>query len=1118
MAWPTDFATGADVNAFANLIAFWKAIRERCWAMGLEFFPRENAVWDLGTITAITSTTVEDDDKTWQVLPPRWVNYSDDDAPYLPAFYDVVLNYDDLDHSRHVRAQIVSHTADTLTITSIADYVTAGWIPSVGWLNGKRFKIVKRNGLNWGDRWPKTPNDEELWRGDIAAGVSVTIVAGSFTPAGDYVGKQFKDGALTGTIREQRSDGTLVVDWLATAPSGAYQIMDGATELATGTTSGVHDGLWRLKGDYPPSKFDGADLLIGGAALMRISIISNTSTTIKFAKQTDGYNGNGYSIVAAGGRAWPGAAPDYPFRWYGGASAPYYTKTAPNDLFVEGIQTVRMPVTSIVWAEGTLDTTCEPVTHQAFDIDVWSELTEECSPADDCKSPDFFKTLRAIQLWIEANCTSFIPVDDYSGKTGIPNYTPARLFKDINAGYVGDFSATADGDGEYTFTITGVGASDGYFYTVVLPNGEHGASGFESGLSKTFTGGTAGKTYKLIVARGWTRKYPREFAHAYARSAFIPDIQTGDFGESSVVDPPTNEYPGMWVSRDASDNYSESDQFGFTQEIGPAFITGTRARYRGDNWGDPAVSPHTKVEGEDGPLDAAYWRDLWLGRFNPGQRIFYDPMLSGRMTYGGRKWFRQSDHDWWGYPIGRGVCISHTGTATAGTTTTLTDTTRTYIPDDEVDPVLIPFWNSTDNGPRFVGMMLEVSKTVDDVNGDPQTVTYHTPITAHNDTTITFAAVPAFVIPATETTAAIEAPALDVNPGDSYAIREPYRRNWFIGRKITIRKTGEADETKTVTRHDAGHLWFDSDVSFDIDDTCTFTMSELRPGYVYNWDGAKWVPVTGTTHAGNELKPAHVSTFGTVMKGDYIAGHVFKQIYDALNALVWTRAEATWNPFDPLDPPVGDWANVLAYGGTNPSDPPTSEGMWDAFLALYESQFPSSPLFVALVSGPPGYSTSGTLVGTASSLIASIRFSWGTVDPPDFQSLNRAVDIFCYSMIDGGDTEPGETSTTTPPDGLNNTFQSFSNYQFDPHGLALNFRAYGKIHGFAASDDDKFYTGIVPPGGYVAPVDKPHEYGSEPNEFGGTNFFHGSAYVGFHIRDSVAIVKWNVPGGFTYTA
>ena len=301
MAWPINFSSGDDVLLFSNLITLWGAAQERSWALNSATFPeRVNVPWDAGTISGFAADgdnfTLTDGSKAWDVS--RWAGYTSVEAPWLPEDYDVIIDYDNLDHSKHVRAQILSNTADELTITSVKSYAEAKWIPSTASLNGKNYIIVKRDGLGWGDFWPKTPNDHQLWNGTRGPGVSVTVVGFTgLTPDGSYVGKTFDDTTGSGLILAQTAD-TFIVGWMATAPAGSFDIKDGATVIATATVSGtVKDGIYREQGDF--ATFTGADLVINNYPYtIRIaSLAANTGTLITFAKQSAAFDAASFSCA-----------------------------------------------------------------------------------------------------------------------------------------------------------------------------------------------------------------------------------------------------------------------------------------------------------------------------------------------------------------------------------------------------------------------------------------------------------------------------------------------------------------------------------------------------------------------------------------------------------------------------------------------------------------------------------------------------------------------------------------------------------------------------------------------------------------------------------------------------
>jgi len=1128
MSWAA-FNSSTDMLLYDNAIQIWEALHERCKALAYGQFPeRVNKVWGGGTITSATLTTLTDDDAAWSVAPPRWVGWTVPGSPELPPDYDVILNSDDLDPAAHVRAQITGNTENELTFTSIENAVTAKWISSVGSLAGKQYVILKRNGLWWSDFWPTRPNDHPLWNGNTGA-VSVTVF--SYTGAsGNFAGKTFSGSSGTGTIHAS-SGGTLVIDWQTTAPSGSFTILDGGTPVATGSVSGtVRDGLWREQADFPAGAFNGKDLLISNGKLYRINIISNTATTILFAKRSSAYNGNGFNVLANGGRGEHIRKKDYPFIWYGGVSKRHYTKKVHDELFNDAvISTVPTAAQSVTYQVDS-GSGCVDFTETAFEkINLWTSVESECPPADECLAPDFIKSLHGIQAWIEEYCNRFVPKGNYHGRDGIPNYTPATLFYDLDMGRVMNTTVASDDDGEVTFNIPS--NNETYHWTLFNPREEVNATGTSSATTMTFDGLAHNKPYTLVAAKGWTRKFQRRVHHIYPRSGFIPDIDSSGLSPA-IVSPPTEEYPGYWEHRPASTHYCELDDHGFHADTGPAFITNVKARYRGDNWGDPV----TDAVDDGEPLDATRFRDLWLGRFEKGaRRTAYTEMKTGDIAYGDRKWFKQVDYDWWGYPIGTGdtVIKLHSGTATSGGSTSLTDTTKTWIPPGGSTPEISPFWNTPDNGPRFVGMMLEVDKTVNDVNGNPQTVTYHTPITGHSSYTVTFQAVGAYVIPAGPGTAQINVPSLTVSAGTVYRIKEPHRLNWFKDRKVIITK-GVVSETKTITHHDQEYMWLDSNTSFAIDATCTFKIVELNPGYVYKWDGSQWVVISGSK-AGNQLHPDIVKTFGKIRNDDFVGLYIFQELKAAINKLVWTTAGIGWISNEELNDYLAQVQFVfpdtwpISQGG----DCDSIDEALSAKRAYLSSNWDptSGPIPIAisgdgitphfsidLSASAPGRQTSNPLIATLSSITITRGYSYPQTTVP-YTGFNCAIQWYCHSVINSLDPEEGITQAweITPPTGGASWYKS----HFNPTGTPLIWRKWASVGSQGPSNalvrtgtqkvgnlplDVPTFEDLPDPIPHVPPTGDPYPAAS------------AVATEGYHIDGALAILKWDVEGGFTYVA
>src|SRR6266516_275068 len=169
MAWGTGWppinsttpALATDVDLYDWLIKIWKACRERGWASGAEFFPRTTIVHDIepyptsyaaapgytGKIDFFTANgdtyTLIDSSKAWSPNPNRWFGFDNSATPWLPQYYDVVIENDEFEPWGVVRSPIQGSTGTSLTVDALAidNAVTAGQIPSAAGLVGKRYCI-----------------------------------------------------------------------------------------------------------------------------------------------------------------------------------------------------------------------------------------------------------------------------------------------------------------------------------------------------------------------------------------------------------------------------------------------------------------------------------------------------------------------------------------------------------------------------------------------------------------------------------------------------------------------------------------------------------------------------------------------------------------------------------------------------------------------------------------------------------------------------------------------------------------------------------------------------------------------------------------------------------------
>src|SRR6266508_6587739 len=254
---------GADVQSWAFISQYYYALDERYSVVQGRLqkdpdgtfnalnccgnFPRSQTVWGNFTVSAATNTTITPD-----AMPEKCggVNPVDHDwtsgcsgITAVPTSWDIVI--DDCDPQKVVRAHVVSNNDSTFTITTLADYVTSKFLPSLSSLVGKEAFLIKANGPWWSERWMQWGNDMEYARGSVSS---------------------------------------VVVD-----PD------DGTKQLLTCTGKNWKTNSLAVK-----------DLLVYGddSRLHRVIVISNTADTIKYAKQTWTPSGT-FVVVKHDGKADP---------------------------------------------------------------------------------------------------------------------------------------------------------------------------------------------------------------------------------------------------------------------------------------------------------------------------------------------------------------------------------------------------------------------------------------------------------------------------------------------------------------------------------------------------------------------------------------------------------------------------------------------------------------------------------------------------------------------------------------------------------------------------------------------------------------------------------------------
>lgn len=1008
-SWPPANNT-TDIHKYSFIIQLWKALRERSMAaLGDAYFrwPRTNIVYGEGTITAMSTTTMTDSTQAWSIAPKRWVGWG---SPSMN--FDLIVNADDTDETKVINAgRISDNTATVLTlqnVQAIPDAITAKIISGTSALVGKKYAIIEQGGLWWSERWLQWPNARESYAGTFSASTVTTL-----TDA---------DAA-----------------WSTDQWNTGYEII-------------VRDNT---------------------GVLRRLDITGTAATVLTFASIAPNYPVGSYKIVPTGNLNLLEQVPGYPFQWFSGATLQYDARGADGVLTDGSVESVPCAT------YGTFSTgdgvTCAPTSEPAggIDADVWSGYDEQCSHGDTCHTPNIFKSLRMLQTTIEEFTQYFVEKKTYDGGAGaIPYFNPATLFKKAGINYIGTPTATVSA-GSVTFTISGLPFTPiDVFYSLQHQNGDVIESGTVSTSgSATFSvdSGFNGETLDLVVALGWTRTYPRRFRYQYARTAFLPELDSG-----VPVTPASTSFPGNWETRAASTAFMEYDNEGYANDSGGSFTNGDLARYVGDNASDPGINPPSQ-----GDASAPFNDYFTVTRMKADTQADWDAGMSGTATSGSTRFLTDSSKDWWGDPYGVGTMRTETGTATGGSTTTLADTSKSGN----------ALWDSATG--RWAGFILEITSGAN--SGLKR------PISSFAGTTLTVS--PAFP-------SAIAA-------GVTYQIREPaYMLNRWKDRTVTVTKAGNS-ETATIAYSDDKTLYFTSAMSMTVDNTCTYQINEARIGFVYERAGGAWAQAADETKSIPIGRPDHLTRYGRVRKGDVITSDLLTELYNAINELVWTKTSFGWtskgNGVDDEDnewalasPPLDTEIYYLAFGDLQS----VVNTQWDDGSGFTDNGVAPRAFSYTYGGWVEDIDAPGTYIwvywflpslGGSSGTSAGRRYAYAQIDDNTLATiLAHEVDFYAFAGINAINT----AADATVPD----------IYTFDANGDDVLYRKYSLWDTIGPSNDSGHIsaalgnTALPQPNWAATPTANNYPTGSD------------ATFKGYDVLNWAAVVRWDVSGGFTYVA
>jgi hypothetical protein len=927
------------VRSIPWIYQFYEALVERDWVRGLErAWPGQSSTWDAGggdgerRITAATNTLLTfsgSDPPVWNGTgnnPFAKDGSSSGDNPWTPTDYDVVIEvgavpvtgtekYDkwilpQINPEKLVRAHITGHTANTLTIETIADYTTEGVLPNgPSDLVGCRAFILRHHETWWHlERWPAWANAPEVTKGSCTLAI----------PGGEG------------------------------SPPAPGKIQDPTKKWIPGQFEATPDASYVLV----TRVFGG-----GPGSLRRIPIIGNTRTELLFAPVDFQPWIGRYAVVKADAEGDPitpyrlGKEVHEPFCCYRGALDSWWSH--PVEYSWGGsyqLATTPQPAATVTWNDAVagIGLVCADVAHPALNNgEVWSDLENLCGePFEVLFSPHYYKTWEGIQGRIESLAGHFVEVKTYSGNMdGLPKYCLATLFTVAN---VNPFTTTVAEEGGTRSSLL-VGEIDAPYYPIDVffaVDGLYDAGGdYEwTGVatfsdSSTFevvsfdaVGGNEfsteavdaedprtviGKT--LRCSYGWSDYHELAFKHIRPRAAWVADLKPVDEGggaqdPAEVID--WDQYGalgvGKWVYRGASVDYFPA--YGAAPAPGAVnFKPGELARYIGNNWNDAVDGGNAFVSLIVDPQ--LYYFDRFYEGRHPSQIEVdkIDAQTYGISSGGSLYSLTDSSKDWWRdqwYP--GGVLHVESGVAGGGSTAAkMRDVNKRAGHESGA------FWFG-DDGTRFEGagitgpyqyFVLESEFAKDVWEKRP-------------------------VVSGSIDATAAEATVFAGNPfpgslsGKPWRIREPaYNLNRW--RRLVIEMVSP-DGSKTYRRQcavsDDNTIWWEVALPEPIGAGWRYKIHDPKPGSVWRFsqdepalgipymqigENAFWVAPRGEDVARLGVKPPQspqnfhvkqsenlptiVKRYGRMRPASLVDHPEFyNQMYRAINALVWTKSSVAY--------------------------------------------------------------------------------------------------------------------------------------------------------------------------------------------------------------------------------
>jgi hypothetical protein len=1054
--WP--LTSSVNIREWDVLIEPWFQMRKRHAIGGSWMWPPSNMAWNSGTIVSATldttahTLTIDCGTVNWTPAgdscdSDRWLGGCSACALcWVPGSYDFCIEPDLDDPLKTTRAPITGQTwaADstgtgdgTLVVDSrpYENAVTAGFIPDcTSYLVGQTYYIMKSGtGLLSTERLPDKPTDPHEWTGTVSIGGYSTTTGNGYLDCFVQDDKtnpdpyDIADPPVSWAINQWVGHQALFF-----TNDGVLHRVDITANASTQLTFGTADSSSSSSHSSSSSSHPAGSSSSSASSSSSSGGSSSSSTSSSSSSSSgDGLPIIGpFLIVKPAHTGMPGRVITPIWSWYSGYPQGWWT----HDPVSDGVTSTNLMGFSAPTSVATMPCPTpecdDTATIQTNDTDgqIDPQTTCDCGNAGNFVAPNYYKTWRALQHDIVGTANSFVDLTRKPLEYNTPTFLLALGDGDAYS-TTGSFVDTGNmtvGSGP---TGPGLTYPRGVTYVVADADGNfvgtnNGTLSTPTNLQGEFSSDQDGRA--IVVGLGLVRWKPRRFAHMFSRTCIVPTY--GDGG--GVVYPPEVQfdssghaqcYVGIWKKLGPSTTYLEYGDDGRGFETAEPYIDGDLVRYVGDGDNAPGIIPNETTDNTPGLLP--YFNHFYRGNFNKVNQTARDQSRIGSIHSGTANSFTDLSKDWWNDNLNVGVATTMTGTATGGSTTTLSDSTKDTTDDTQpwicwFDPGR--FLGFTGTGP-YCEFILEISTDGDFTEydraggGGSETSSssssgvhkvWRVPVTGctvgSGGVTFEFTAVT----------------GLTVESGYSWRIREPsYEVNKWQTRSMSLHSPSGHNYTTTCTFSDDCTAWFDELVPVDggsetiVTHGWTYLINEPKTGGVYKWDedAGQWTVPNGADTARDGVTTPenflvdqtanlenYVKDWGYVHKWDVFSGIMFDEIYRAINLLKATTMEPTWTDksCETCDP-----VNNYGVGSAETYTPPTFAANLAAAQAAY--------VWGEMLDGTPPTSIGGCYYDGSYMVNLQGVFAWERLTgytqiipaTIDFYAFSPKIPDFCFCSL-----------------------------------------------------------------------------------------------------------------------